>query len=93
MRSVLSNPLGGNVQTFEKVCAALNHPVNLVDLTFLGVGCKSASDFCSSREVGIRETQVTLTTTERAIATFAVEDEDWAAARAVHAGEGTQDRL
>ena len=30
VRSILSNPSSGNVRSFEKVCAALNHPVNLV---------------------------------------------------------------
>lgn len=30
VRSVLSNPLSGNVRSFEKVCAALDHPLDLV---------------------------------------------------------------
>ena len=29
-RSVLLDPLSGNLSTFEQVCAALGHPVNLV---------------------------------------------------------------
>jgi transcriptional regulator with XRE-family HTH domain len=30
VRSLLSDPLGGNLRTFEKACAAVDHPLNLV---------------------------------------------------------------
>ena len=30
VRAILSNPLGGNVRSFERICAALDHPLNLV---------------------------------------------------------------
>ena len=30
VRSILSNPLSGNVRSFEKLCAALDHPITLV---------------------------------------------------------------
>jgi hypothetical protein len=30
VRTILTDPLGGNLRTFEKVCAALDHPLNLV---------------------------------------------------------------
>ena len=30
VRSILSNPSSGNVRSFERLCAALNHPANLV---------------------------------------------------------------
>ncbi len=30
VRSMLANPLSSNVRSFEKICAALDHPLNLV---------------------------------------------------------------